>query len=1013
MHRHFNAALLCASLLTHGGTEAFAQSGAPSSVFNFNPGWKLWVGDSTNAAQPGLDDSTWKDVTLPRPWNEDSAFKVAIDQHPPGIAWYRKHFKLPTDAAGKKVFLEFEGVRQGGEFYVNGRWIGRHENGITAVGFDITDIVLPAPQENVVAVRTDNAWDYREKETRQRYQWSDRNFNANYGGIPKNVKLHITDKLHQTLPLWAQLKTIGVYVYGSDFDIPGKAATINAESEVRNEHAEPRTFIYEVTLADLKGNVVKRFAAEAATLAPGETRLVKASARVAGLNFWSWGYGYLYDVNTTLRVDGQPVNTVRTRTGFRQTEFANGLIKLNGRVIQIKGYAQRTSNEWPALGNAVPPWLSDFSNGLMVESGGNLVRWMHIAPSKQDVESCDRVGLIQAMPAGDAEADVTGRRWEQRVEVMREAIIYNRNNPSILFYEGGNESISERHMAELKALRDQYDPHGGRAAGCREMLDSQVAEYGGEMLYINKSARLPFWATEYSRDEGLRKYWDEFSPPFHKDGDGPLYRNASARDYNRNQDSHAIENVARWYDYWRERPGTGTRVSSGGVNIIFSDSNTHFRGAENYRRSGEVDALRIPKDGFFAHQVMWDGWVDVEYPRAHILGHWNYAPGTKKNIYVVSSAHQVELLLNGKSLGQGVQSNRFLFTFSDVAWQPGTLRAVGVNGMGKEVCSAEHQTAGEAAAIKLTTMTAPGGLQADGADVALIQVEVVDAQGRRCPTNLDLVDFDLAGPAEWRGGLAQGPGNYILSKRLPVECGVNRVLVRSTPQAGQVTVTATAKGLKPASVEITTRAVNVINGLAATLPGADLPSRLDRGPTPATASFEVTRIAVPIRNATAGSNPDTAAASFDDNEMTTWVSGTNLGSAWIEYELSRRASLNQIVMKLRSWRQRSYPVRISVDGQEVYRGLTPRSLGYVTLPCKPVSGQRVRIELQSAAAANDAFNIRELDQRNNETAADTRENSQLGIVEIECYEPASTEKSRVMEMGQQSLPGAAAGSGRN
>ena len=110
------------------------------------------------------------------------------------------------------------------------------------------------------------------------------------------------------------------------------------------------------------------------------------------------------------------------------------------------------------------------------------------------------------MPAGDAEHDVTGRRWEQRVEVMRASIIYNRNNPSILFYEGGNNGISEEHMAELKALRDQYDPHGGRAIGSRDMLGSKVAEYGGEMLYINKSARLPFWAMEYSRDEGLRKY---------------------------------------------------------------------------------------------------------------------------------------------------------------------------------------------------------------------------------------------------------------------------------------------------------------------------------------------------------------------------------------------------------------------------------------------------------------------------------------------------------------------------
>jgi len=131
-------------------------------------------------------------------------------------------------------------------------------------------------------------------------------------------------------------------------------------------------------------------------------------------------------------------------------------------------------------------------------------------------------------------------------------------------------------------------------------------EYGGEMLYINKSLTRPLWAMEFSRDEGLRKYVDDFTPPFHKD----------SPDYNRNQDSHAIEDVRRWYDYWRERPGTGDRVNAGGVNIIFSDSNTHFRGEENYRRSGEVDAMRIPKDGYFANQVMWDGWVDVARSRA-------------------------------------------------------------------------------------------------------------------------------------------------------------------------------------------------------------------------------------------------------------------------------------------------------------------------------------------------------------------------------------------------------------
>ncbi|RZM20057.1 MAG: glycoside hydrolase family 2 protein, partial [Sphingomonas sp.] len=425
-------------------------------------------------------------------------------------------------------------------------------------------------------------------------------------------------------------------------------------------------------------------------------------------------YGYLYRVTTSLVVNGKVADAVDTLTGFRSTRFADGMIQLNGRTMQVHGYAQRTSNEWPAVGVSIPPWISDFSNALMVESGGNMVRWMHITPSKQDIESADRVGLPQAMPAGDSERDVEGRRWDQRTEQMRSAIVYNRNNPSILFYESGNESISEAHMAEMKAIRDQYDPNGGRAIGSREMLDSKVAEYGGEMLYINKSARIPMWAMEYSRDEAARLYQDAQTPPFHAD----------APDYNRNQDSQAKEDVRRWWDYYRIRPGTGRRVSSGGVNIIWSDSNTHYRGDNNYRRSGEVDAVRIPKEGFYAHQVMWNGWVDVERPATHIIGHWNYAAGTTKDLSVVSTGDTVELFLNGRSLGHGTRSSGFLFTWPGVTWQPGSLRAVA---SGRDGRRSEHvvETVGAPVALRLTPHTGPRGFVMDGADIALVDVGAV------------------------------------------------------------------------------------------------------------------------------------------------------------------------------------------------------------------------------------------------------------------------------------------------
>lgn len=978
---------LCSLPLALAGllSAAALPAQAERALYDFNPGWKLLVGDPSGAETPGFDDGAWKAVTLPRAWNEEDAYAKDIVDHSTGIAWYRKHFTLGALQPGQKVFLEFEGARQAAEVYVNGKRIGLHENGINAFGFEISSAMRKG--DNVVAVRTDNSWDYREQATGQKYQWADKNFNANYGGLPKNVRLHVTEALYQTLPLYSSLGTTGVYVYARDFDIARRSATVWAESQVRNDAAQARSFTFEVELRDKDGKPVARFAAPPQAVAAGATTTVKASSKVSGLNFWSWGYGYLYDVVTTLKVDGRPVDSVTTRTGFRKTEFGDGLVKLNDRVIQMHGYAQRTSNEWPAIGMSVPAWVSDYGNGMALASNANLIRWMHIAPWKQDVESLDRIGLMQAMPAGDSEKDVDGRRWQQRIEAMRDAIIYNRNSPSIVFYESGNKGVSLEHMKEMKALRDRYDPYGGRASGSREMLSSelqQVSEYGGEMLYINKSARMPMWAMEYARDEAARKFWDELSPPYHKDGDGPLYKNQDAGVYNRNQDSFALEDVARWYDYWRERPGTGTRVSSGGVNIVFADSNTHHRGAENYRRSGEVDAMRIPKDAFHAHQVMWDGWVDVEKPRAHIVGHWNHAPGTIKAVHVISSADTVKLTLNGKDVGKAKQSNRFQFTFENVKWAEGELKAVGYDAKGKPVCEALLATAGKPAALKLTRVAAPHALYADGADLALLQVEVVDSRGSRNPIALDTIHFDLQGPAEWRGGIAQGPNNHILSRDLPVEGGVNRVFVRSTTQPGRITLRARADGLAPAEISIDSQAVRVAGGLAA--PAPKLPLFLERGPTPSTPSYRVSRVAVPVASVDAASNAGEAGASIDDDETTKWTSTPGEG-AGITYRLARPAELCEIVLKLAGWRENSYPLRVFVDGEEVWRGKTAKSLGYVTLPLRPKKGGTVRIALDGVVDQAGAIKLTEVaNQANVDTGSKATPKGALSIVEAEFYE---------------------------
>lgn len=931
--------------------------------YNFNSGWKLKVGDIAQAESVSYLDTEWKSVTLPHAFNEDEAFKLNIKDLTDTIVWYRKHFHLPADAKGRKVFIEFEGARQGIDLYVNGHLVGQHENGVMAFGFDLTAFVKPG-KENVIAARIDNNWDYAEKATGVKYQWSNRNFNANYGGLPKNVWLHVTDKLYQTLPLYSNLQTTGVYIYAEDIQVRVHKARIHAESEVKNETKKSQTVGYLVELFDRDGKLVKSFRGEEKKINPGEKVVLSAESEVESLHFWSWGYGYLYTVKTALCIEGKKTDEVITRTGFRKTRFADGKVWLNDRVIQLKGFAQRTSNEWPAVGMSVPAWLSDYSNGLMVKANANLVRWMHVTPWKQDVESCDRVGLIQAMPAGDAEKDCKGRQWEQRKLVMRDAIIYNRNNPSILFYECGNESISREHMLEMKKIRDEFDYHGGRAIGSREMLDIRDAEYGGEMLYINKSAHHPMWAMEYCRDEGLRKYWDNYSYPYHKDGEGnsayhsaatgKTKKQADASVYNRNQDSFTIENVIRWFDYWRERPGTGKRVSSGGAKIIFSDTNTHFRGVENYRRSGDTDPMRIPKDSYFAHQVMWDGWVDTENPRLHIVGHWNYEPGVVKPVYVVSNTDSVALFLNGKPMGQAQCDYHFLFTFDKIAFTLGVLEAVGYND-GKEAARMQLRTAGKPAKLKLAAIQHPKGWKADGADLVLLQVEVADAEGNRCPLANDLIHFTVEGPAEWRGGIAQGPDNYILSEKLPVECGVNRALLRSSVTAGKVVVRAEAEGLASASLELVSSPVEVQNGLSTYIPGDDLEGCLDRGETPLSPSYVERAVDVAVLSAEAGINTEEACKSFDDNELSEWKNDGKASTAWIKYHLERVARVDEICMKLTGWRMRSYPLEIYAGDELIWSGETDKSLGYVHLKVKPVPASEITIRLKGSSKEDDAF----------------------------------------------------------
>ena len=817
----------------------FAPPASPRATYNFNAGWKFIRQDVPGAQGVAFDDSQWETVSTPHSFNDVDSFRVIIDHSGgdrgtyKGLSWYRKHFKLPADAAGSKVFVEFEGMRQAGDIYFNGKPFGLYENGITGYGVDLTSAVLFGDQDNVLAVEVDNRGNYKERATDTTYRWNSNDFNPNHGGINRRVWLHVTGRIYQTLPLNYGLKTTGTYIYCGNYNIAGHTCDVTVESQVHNATADRRVPKATVTLSgvvvDKDGVVRATFKGDGVDITSGAKTVLKATGPLANARFWSTDDPYLYDVYTMLTVVGKVVDVNKTTMGFRKTEYKGGAgtggVYINDKFVYLKGFAQRTSNEWAGVGAGYPEWMHDFTAQMLRDSNGNYMRWMHVAPQKVDVESFDRLGIVEVAPAGDKEEDAEGRQWEQRVEVMRDTIVYLRNHPSILFWEAGNTGVTAPQMQQMVALRKEYDPHGGRVMGCRSLADPgsvAATEWFGTMLGGPYNAQVrdkaPLIETEDFRDEGARRFWDDYSPPYFGFKKGPNDT------WNYNSETFALAQVKRYWQFFSNRisntdPAQSKWAAYASIYFIDSDADGRQDSSEVCRVSGKVDAMRLPKEAYFAERVMQN-----EKPDIHIIGHWTYPASTTKTMNVIASnVDSVEFFVNGASKGKVTQpENGYLYAFPNIAFTPGAVKAVGYKG-GVAVAQHELKTAGAPAAIKLTLHTGPGGLRADGEDVALIDFEVVDAGGERCPTDDARVDFawesvgrtvSATGPAIWRGGYNSGKTNSTNNLYLNTEDGINRVAMRSTLMQGTIRLTAKREGLKPATISFDSKAVVIKDGLA-------------------------------------------------------------------------------------------------------------------------------------------------------------------------------------------------------
>ncbi len=872
------------------------------------------------------DDGAWEEVTVPHTFNDADLFSVPIEDGGSGqrrtAAFYRYTLRIPPEHRGKRVYIAFEGVRQTCYLYVNGRPAGYTEMGVGPFGFDLTPWIDP-DGPNVLAAATDNtgtrnipfciaetpnrpgavpgsylqSQDVRvdEKHEGVGFSWNCNDFNPTVGGLSRPVRIYFKKDVHLTLPLYANLRTRGTYIYADGFDHVSGTARVHAEAEVMNLSPADAVCRTVVTVRDMEGREKAGFSSGEIPVPSSRARLkdppplsivpedayvwdeargkyipaaeekaypetasagsgvVSASAGVRGLTFWEPACPALYRVTVTLFADGEPVDTEEIVTGFREVAYDRDRgVLINGHPVWLRGYAQRAANEWAAAG-IVPQWMHDLDAALIRESGANHIRFMHVAGSSADLRAFDRYGIICTQPAGDKERETFGRQWEQRAELMRNVLIACRNHPCILFWEAGNNVISTGHMREMRLLREELDPHGGRFMGCRTINTEDTlneSEYVGTMLNRHAARFLaehgPVTETEYSREEAPRRVWDDYTPP---DFDyrckwlGKGGRKQKGRDfYDLTGEDLALANARGYAEFFNDRIGgdSGKNLYSACAALCWTDSAQHGRQSwsENGRMSGRVDAIRVKKQSFDLFRVMHSA-----KPAVMIIGHWNYPPDEgdnyrfpekrfngsywqetgsfgrrdprRKTVYCAASypVKRVEMRVNGRTVGSCDRpESTFLFPFPGIdITESGAVEAVGYDTGGCPVCSDRIETAGKASALRLTVRVAPGGWRADGGDLAMADVSVTDAEGRVCPLDDRRITFETSGDAVFLGGYNSGrfdgngrEDNVIHKDHVYAECGVNRVLLRAGTHPGSVTLTASAEGLPGASVTLET-----------------------------------------------------------------------------------------------------------------------------------------------------------------------------------------------------------------
>ena len=796
--------------------DPLASAEAPAAVASreqllFDFGWKFQFGHGTDPARDlgfgngqgdfaktgefefskgKFDDSKWRTLNLPHDWavelpfvhddvQQSHGYKPIGRRYPEtSVGWYRREFEIPVSDLGRRIAVEFDGAFRDVLVFVNGCFIGRNDNGYAPFRFDLTDF-LSYGAKNYIVARVDasfgDGWFYEG------------------AGIYRHVWLTKTDALH--LGKWESTVRTAV---------SRGSALLTLGAMITNEGKQAENARVSWQILDAAGKTVATAEAPAQSVAVDGSVAFAATAKLANPALWSVDAPNLYSAMVTVEVGGKPRDAERVSFGMRTAVFdADKGFFLNGKSVKIQGACNHQDHA--GVGAALPDRLQWFRLGVLREMGCNAVRTSHNMPTPEWVEGCDRMGMMMmcetrqmsSSPEGLAQLEAMVKRY--------------RNSPSIILWSIGNEewqlqSEEAEQGAKIGAAMvrrcHELDPtrvvsaavNGSNEKGVSDAFDIVGFNYNLKAPddYHKKNPKRPIYGSETASAISTRGVYST----------DPLRNTLSAYDVN---NPGWGEQAEEWWKFY------GTREWEAGgfawTGFDYRGEPTPYGWPSINSQFGIVDMCGFPKDTFFYYKAWWG-----KDPVLHLFPHWNFEgrEGGEIPVWAHSNLDEVELFVNGKSLGSQ-KVPRLGHVEWKVKYEPGFIEARGSKD-GKIVLTEKRETTGPAVAIRLTADRTE--IDADGEDVAILNVEALDKEGRPVPTAGNFIGFKVSGEGALIG-VGNGDPNCQESDKEPKRSlfnGLAQVIVQSTRRPGEIHVEAVKEGwdgpeLTPAKLAIATKKV--------------------------------------------------------------------------------------------------------------------------------------------------------------------------------------------------------------